>query len=182
MGPHRNPEDRLLEGRELPKELLEKFNAWNISRQERDTFRDRLWATCPTKAEIETVAAAKNPWAELAKLEERPTPPRREQFRPGPMIGKEDYNEADDEQKNARATPSEPPLTAASLPKRPSENPYAERLRDMSDEDLFDFYNNFRKVYHLDSPYAVPEAMLQDSKLLIYQALTAEVLNRKQGK
>lgn len=182
MGPHRNPEDRLLEGRELPKELLEKFNAWNISRQERDTFRDRLWATRPTKAEIETLAAAKNPWAELGKLEERPYPSKKNQHQQLPTIDSRERDDLEDVSSPVEEEPAPPPLAKATLPKIPSTNPYADRLRDMSDEDLLEFHDNFIKLYHLDSPYAVPEAMLQDSKLLIYQALTAEVHYRKRGK
>jgi len=182
MGPHRNPEDRLLEGRELPKELLKKFNAWNISRQERDTFRDRLWATCPTSAELDTVAAAKNPWAELGRLEDRPHPPKRDQHQKLPPLASREGDEPEEDRSPIEEKPAHQPLAKAVLPKLPSMNPYTDRLREMSDEDLLEFYDNFRKLYHLDSPYAVPEAMLQDSKLLIYQALTAEVLNRKQGK
>jgi len=180
MGPHHRPEDRLLEGRELPPELTERFDSWDISRQERDTFRDRLWATCPTTAELEAVSIAKNPWAELGKLEERPLPPlvARHQQPPKTNPHGEDLVKAPAPAKGA-ATDS--PLTQATLPQPPSSNPYAEHLRHMGDEDLFEFHTTFTKLYHLDSPYAVPEAMLQDSKLLIYQALTAEVRYRKGG-
>jgi len=49
----------------------------------------------------------------------------------------------------------------------------------MSNADLLSFYERFRLAYHLDSPNVVPEAVLEGSKLEIYQALSAEVAARK---
>lgn len=186
MGLHRRPEDRLLEGRELPRALADRFKTWGISRQEQDSFRDRMWATGITKDELAALAAAPNPWAELSRLEERPRPPSQGQTRPhkdsaaaentDESLAPDGYFE-EAPQLDPASAPA--PLRGAILPPRSRSNPYAERIRDLCDQDFFEFHDNFIKLYHLDSPYAVPQAMLQDSKLLIYEALIAELACRK---
>jgi len=187
MGPAKDPIDRLLEGRELPRELVARFNSWNISRQEQDSFRDRMWAAQPTREEIASLARASNPWAVLGELEARPLPADRARARPSkesssaPQTSSISSSTAETTTDRAGAETEPTPLAEAELPREHRANPYADRLRDMSDADLFEFYTNFIKLYHLDSPYAVPRAMLKDSKLLIYEALVAEVGCRKRS-
>ncbi|MFM1847406.1 MAG: hypothetical protein RL417_880 [Pseudomonadota bacterium] len=180
MGPHRRSEDRLLEGRELPAELAERFKAWGISRQESDSFRDRLWGTCPTGAELTALAEAKNPWAELAYLEDRPHPPRHLQARP---FKSSTPSEDEPLTRSAPTQDGKPEgdrlLQESKLPPPPTENPSALAIRAMGDRDLLSFYEDFRKAYHLDSPFANPTLTLDSSKLEIYEALTNEVKIRR---
>jgi hypothetical protein len=49
----------------------------------------------------------------------------------------------------------------------------------MADADLFEFYANFREAYHLNGAFTRPEAVLQGTRLQMYQAIAAEVATRR---
>lgn len=177
-----NTDARLLEGRELPDDLSRRFQAARLSRQEHDQFRDRLWRTCPTEAELHRLTTASNPWEVLSELERRPLPPASHQARPYeptplPELTTPDDDSTNDVSPRPPTTPS--PHTNRTRVAAAPTDPFAEILQGMSDGELHQFMAKFRRAHHLDDPGANAELTLDSSKLSLWSGIQAEIARRR---